>query len=147
MSRPLAVRLNMHCEAQTMFVDVSFSSGSNQGLADELVTTIAEDQAIAFDPMVEFPFFGQFILDLEQISKVSSRLNAHLEVNRFVFVIEDGQFLVEAVPNRSFANDRLVSIDIDGAGSRNEEELHVEVIEVIGRQNVRTQPIDCQQPA
>ena len=64
-----------------------------------------------------------------------------------VFVIEDSQILVEAVSDCSFADDRQVCIHIDGAGSRNEEELHVEVIEVIRGQDVRTLPIYRQQPA
>ena len=137
----------MYREAQAMLIDVSPGTGSNQGLTDELFTTIAEYQAIAFDTMVEFTFLGKFILDLKQISKVRCRLNAYFEVNWFAIVIEDGQILVKAVSYRSFANDRLLSIHIDGAGSRNEEELHFEVFEVIRRQNVRTLPVKRQNPA
>src|SRR6266568_431807 len=136
--RPFTVRLDMHCEAQTVLVDVSFSTGSNQGLSDKLFTTIAKHQAIALDPLVEFTFLLECILDLEQVGKVSRRLQAHLEVNRLVFVIEDGHILVEAVSYCSCANDRLISIHIDGAGSRNQEELHIEVVEVVRRQGVRT---------
>src|SRR5260221_2466299 len=137
----------MHSETQTVLVDVGLGTGGNQGLTDEGFTTIAEYQAVAFDPMVELTFFCKFIFDLEQISKGSRRFNAHLEVNWLVFVIEDGHILVEAVSDCSFAHDRLVSIYIDGAGSWNKEELYVEVIEVIRRQDVRTQPVHCQQPA
>ena len=55
----------MHREAQTMLVDVGFSTGGDQGLTDELFTTIAQHQAIALDPLVAFPFLCKFILDLE----------------------------------------------------------------------------------
>ena len=54
---------------------------------------------------------------------------------------------MEAVSDGSFANDRQVGIDIDGAGSRNEEELYVEVVEVVRRQNVWTLTVYGEQPA
>ncbi len=144
---PLTVWLNMHGEAQTVLVDVGPGTGDNPGLAGERFTTIAEHQAIALDPLVEFPLLLERILDLEQVSKVSCRLHAHLEVNGLVFVIEDGHLLVEAVSDGSFANDRQVGIDIDGAGSRNEEELYVEVVEVVRRQNVWTLTVYGEQSA
>ena len=122
--RPFTVRLDMHREAQTVLVDAGLGTGDNQGLTGERFPTIAEHQAIALNPMVEFPFLLQCILDLEQVSKVGRGLDAYLEINWLVFVIEDGHILVEAVSDCSFANDRLVSIHVDGAGSRNEEELH-----------------------
>ena len=64
-------------------------SGGNQGLTDELLATIAQEKAIAFDPMIQFPFLGEVILDLKQISEVSCCIHAHGEINRLVFVIED----------------------------------------------------------
>ena len=137
----------MYHEAQAMLIDVSPGTGSNQGLTDKLVTTIAKEEAITLDTMVKFTFLCQVILDLKQISEISRCLNAHPEIDRLFFVIEDGQFLGKAVPDGSFANDRLISIDIDSAGSRNKEELHSEIIQVIGRQDVRTLPIYRQQPA
>src|SRR5260370_25644035 len=120
----------MYREAQTMLVDVSLGTGSNHGLTDELVTTIAEQQAMTLDTMRECPFLGQVILDLKQISEVSRCLHAHPEIDRLVLVIQDGHVLGKAVADGSCANDRLISIDIDGAGSRNKEELHSEIIQV-----------------
>ena len=106
--RPLTMGLVVHGEAQAMLVDVGPGTGGDRGLTDELFTTIAEYQAIALDPLVEFPLLLERILDLEQVSKVGRCLHAHLEVNWLVFVIEDGHFLVEAVSDCSFANDRQV---------------------------------------
>src|SRR5215471_13982267 len=100
-----------------MLVDVSLCTGSDQGFTDELVTAIAQEQALALDPLVEFSLFGQVILYFKQISEVSSCLHAHFEIDSFVFMIEDSQFLEKAVADGSCANDRLVGIDIDGTGS------------------------------
>src|SRR5260370_19010832 len=137
----------MHHEIQAMLVDVSPGTDSNQGLTNKLVTTIAKEEAITLDTMIEFTFLGQVILDLKQISEVSRCLNAHPEIDRLIFVIKDGQFLGKAVADGSFTNDRLISIDVDGAGSRNKEELHSEIIQIIGRQDVRTLPVYRQHPA
>ena len=97
--------------------------------------------------MIECSFLGQVILDLKQIGEVSCCLNAHPEIDRLVFVIENGQFLGKAVPDGSFTHDRLVGIHIDGARSWHKEELHSEVIKIIRRQDVGALPIHGQNPA
>src|SRR5260370_18070636 len=107
----------MHHEIQAMLVDVSPGTDSNQGLTNELVTTIAKEKAITLDTMIEFTFLGQVILDLKQISEVSRCLNTQPEIDRLFFVIKDGQFLGKAVPDRSLANDPLISIHITRAVS------------------------------
>jgi hypothetical protein len=74
----------MDGKTQAMFVDIDHSTGGNQGFTDELFATIAQDQAVAFDMRIEFPFLGKVIFDFEQISKVSRRLYTSIRTLRSI---------------------------------------------------------------
>ena len=63
-----------------------------------------------------------------------SRVDADPQLDRLVLVVQDAQLLAEAVADRSDADHRELGVNVDGAGSRDQEEARLVVVEVVGRQ-------------
>jgi hypothetical protein len=61
-------------------------------------------------------------------------------------VVQDLELLVEAVADGALTDDRQLRVDIDRAGSRHEEEVRLEVVEVVGGERIQTVSVHGENP-
>ncbi len=80
--------LEMHVEAQSMFIDGRGAVRHNPGLADEALAPVAQHEAVGFDAVKVLAFLGERVFHLEQIGEVGSSLDEHLQVHRVPGVVE-----------------------------------------------------------
>jgi len=65
---------------------------------------------------------------------------AYGQVNDLVVVVEDGQRLVEPVRHRALPDHRELRVDVHRAGAGDQEEPCLEVLQVVGGQELRRVP-------
>ena len=144
--RPLAVRLHVDAERQAVLVHGAGRGRRHPGLAHVGLTLVPEHQAAVVDPRVVLALLLQGVLDLEQVGEVRACLDAHVEVDRLLVVVEDRELLVEAPAHGALADHRELGVDVDGAGARHQEEPGLEVLQVVHRQRVEPLAVDGEHP-
>jgi hypothetical protein len=111
------------------------------------LAAVAEDQLAAVDAAVALALLLQLVLHLEQIGEVGVRLDLHLQVQRLLVVVDEGDLLVEAAVDLALADHRQVRVDVDGAGGQRREELHLVVGQIVRRQQLGADAVDGEDPA
>jgi hypothetical protein len=128
-------------------VDVGGDGGVDEGLAAVGLAFVAEQQQVAVDAGVVLALLLEVVLDLEQVGEVGGGVQAQAQRDGGGAVVEDGEFLAEAVDDLAAADDRQGRVDVDGAGAGHEEEPGLEVVQVVGRQRVEAVPVQGEHPA
>src|SRR5262249_53150086 len=137
-SAPLPVRLDMNAEPQALLVDLDRRGGGDERLPNEAISLVTEQHATVGDAAVELTLLGQRVLDLEQIGEIRTGGDANVEVDRRVAVVQDREVFVEAIADLALTADGKIRVDINRARSRDEKELRAEILQVVGRQYIRT---------
>jgi hypothetical protein len=140
------VRRHRDAEGQAGLVDGSWRRGRDPGLALVGVPAVPEHQAVADDPRLVTALLPERVLDLEQVGEVARGVDADVEADRLVLVIEYPELLVEAIGHLTLADDRERGVDVDRAATRHQEEPGLEVLQVVGRQGGQSLAVDCQDP-
>ncbi len=144
--RPLALGLDPNRKSQTLLVDLRGRGRGDRGLARERPPLVTEQQPPVLDPRVVAPFLLKRILDLEQVGEIAGCVDPDLEVDRLRVVIQDRQFLVEAVADGAPPDHGQLGIDVDRPRARNEEEARLEVLQVVDRERIEPLAVHCQDP-
>jgi hypothetical protein len=90
--------------------------------------------------------FAKSVFDLEQVREVRRGLDVEVELERLSGVIEDDQVFVEALADPALAHDRERGLVVVRFRRRDEEELRREVVDIVGRENIRRSAVDGQAP-
>lgn len=131
---PLVVCTDGDVEAEAVAVDGRGLGRRDPRLTNERWALVAQHEAFVFHDRLAHSLLRERVLDLEQIGEVACRVDPHREVHRCRAVVQDRQLLVEAVAHGPPPDHREISVDVDGACARDEEELRLEVLEVVDRQ-------------
>jgi hypothetical protein len=103
-------------------------------------------EAVLIDPVAVRPLLLQCVLDLEQVREVRVRIDSYGELDRFLGVVQDGELLVEAIPDRPLADHGQLRVDVHGAGPRHQEEPGLEVLQVVDGERVEALAVHGEHP-
>ena len=145
--RPLLVGLHVDREGEAALVHGACLRGRDPGLAHVSLAAIPEHQPPVVDAGEVLALLLEVVLDLEEVGKVAGGLDAHLEVDRLVVVIEDRELLVKAAADGTLTDDRQLGVDVHGPRAGHEEEARLEVLQVVHREGVEALAVDRQDPA
>src|SRR5579872_1034276 len=96
---------------------------------------------------VQLALLGLRVLDLEQVCEVGVGVQVDAQLRRLRALVADQDLLRKSRADGPLSHDRELRVDVDGARSGHEEELHLVVLKVVGGEYVRNQAVDRQDPA
>src|SRR5439155_3919221 len=105
-----------------------------------------EHQLAVFDRPRVRALLLEGVLHLEQIREIGGRVDPDGEIDRLLVVVEELQLLVEAVADGTLADDGRIRVDVNGASSRYEEEVGLEVVEVVSGKRIQPVPVHGENP-
>jgi hypothetical protein len=133
-------------EAEPLAVDACGFCRRDLRRTRERPPVVAEDELSTACARRVRPLLPQGVLDLEEVGEIGGRLDADVQRDALVGVVEDGQVLVEAVRDRALADHRELRVDVDRSRAWNEEEACLEVLQVVDRQRTEPLAVDRENP-
>ena len=135
------MRFDFDAQRQPVVVQLRGLRRADACLADVVVALVAEHERPVVDAAIALPILRQRVLDLEQVGEVGVGLEPQGELERIRVVVQHGDVLVEPVADHTLADhrDRACSL-------RDEEELRVEVIGLVSREDAERLAVRGQAP-
>ena len=128
---PRLVRIEADGEGKPLFVDLGWLGRRDDRLPGEGAAFVAQPQSPLLDQRVGPALLRAYVLDLEYVGEVAAHLQPDRDFGRAIAVVEYGQLLVEAAPDRALANDGDLGVDVVGRCAGDHEEPRLEVLQVV----------------
>ena len=144
---PHAVAGDLGCERDGALVDaVTDPVRAQPRLANERAAAVAEHEPVGLDLSIRAALLDDLcVLHLEEVGEVRVDLHADRHLHRLGAVVHDLQLLVEpAVADQSPPPHGERRVRIGRARAGNQEELRVEVLQIVRREQLERLPVDRQ---